>query len=449
VKFWHRNGRRHGQPSPPAKASVKRAVLQFALSGTAAVALLGVVAVQVLLSSARDAGIRNAKDETRLVGDGIVAPSLSDGLLTRQPQAIKALDQIVHRRALRNPVVRVKIWDASGQILYSDAHQLIGLRYPLPAAELQALRTGSEDAEISDLSRPENRFERSQHKLLEVYLGIRAPNGTRLLYEDYLQYNLVAATGNRLWGSLAPPLIAILVALELAQIPLAWSLARRLRRGQNEREALLHRAIDASQVERQRVARDLHDSVVQNLAGVSYTLSAAADRLDGDSEAQASEMIRQAAAQTRRSIRELRTLLVDIYPPTLQRAGLNAALSDLVAPLSARDIDVKFELADDLGIAPERERVLYRAAQEAVRNVATHAEASHVRIYARRENGHALLGIEDDGRGFQHRATGNGQASGHFGLRMLDDLVREAGGTLEVQSAPGAGTRIAIEIPAS
>jgi signal transduction histidine kinase len=344
-------------------------------------------------------------------------------------------------------VVRVKIWNASGRILYSDEHRLIGSSYPLGDDEQRALMTGGVDAEVSDLSRPENRFERSQHKLLEVYLGITGPNGRKLLFEDYLRYSSVAASGQRLWRSFAPALIITLALLELAQIPLAWSMARRLRRGQAEREALLRRSIDASEVERRRIARDLHDGAVQNLAGVSYSLSAAADAIARGDADSAIRTVRSAAGDTRQSIRELRTLLVDIYPPNLSRAGLAAALPDLVASLPAGGLEIQLEVQSDLRLPAHAEPLLYRAAQEAVRNVVAHAEARHVRVAAGRRDGTAFLSVEDDGRGFAPGPDDGGERRRLFGLRILQDLAADANGELAIESEPGAVTYVRIEVP--
>jgi signal transduction histidine kinase len=414
---------------------VTRAVTQFAVTGTAAVAVLGLVGVQILQRTGRSEAIRDAKHETQLAGLGIVAPQLTDGVLAGRPAALAELNVTVRREVLRAPVVRVKIWDASGRILYSDEPRLIGSRYLLRDDELAALRDGGTDAEITDLSRPENRFERPQRKLLEVYQGVRTPGGRRVLFEDYLAYSSVAASGRRLWSAFAPALLLTLVALALAQIPLAWSLARRVRRG-------AYRALEASELERRRVARDLHDGVVQNLAGVSYSLAAAAGRIDGEPAA----IVSEAAEETRECIRELRTLLVDIYPPTLQQSGLPAALADLASTLRARDVAVDLDVESHLDVGPEQERLLYRAAQEALRNVARHADAGHVKVHAGRVNGHATLRVEDDGRGF---APGDDEERRrHFGLRMLADLAADAGGELTIHSEPGAGTRVRMEIPA-
>jgi signal transduction histidine kinase len=224
-------------------------------------------------------------------------------------------------------------------------------------------------------------------------------------------------------------------------------MARRLRRGQAEREALLRRSIDASEVERRRIARDLHDGAVQNLAGVSYSLSAAVEAITRGDTDSAIETVRSAAGDTRHSIRELRTLLVDIYPPNLRRAGLAAALSDLVASLPPNGLRIQLDVQPELRLPDHAEPLLYRVAQEALRNVVAHAEARHVRVAAGRRDGRAFLSVEDDGRGFATVADDGGDRRRHFGLRILHDLASDARGKLSVDSKPGAGTRVRIEVP--
>jgi signal transduction histidine kinase len=443
----HLSSRASGRHGP--RQSVTAAVGQFALTGLAAVALLGFVAVGILRHTGQAEAIRDAKHETQLAGEGIVGPQIHAGLLSGDPAEISELDRVVHDHVLRDPVIRVKIWDAAGKILYSDRHELIGSTYKLGADELAALHRRGIDAGISDLTKPENRLERPQGKMLEVYQGIRGPAGVPLLYEEYLSYSSVAASGNRLWSQFAPALLLTLALLELAQIPLAWSLARRLRRRQEERETLLRRAVEASEIERRRIARDLHDGVVQRLVGLSYTLSAAAPSIrDGQNPSSTAQAVDDAAKETRESIRELRSLLLEIYPPTLQRAGLAAALDDLVAPLRAREIATEIHLDPDLEIGPQTEPVLYRVAQEAVRNIAAHAHAGNARIRVTRENASAVLSVEDDGRGFVGTPGRRAEDKRHFGLRIIQDLADDAGGTLTVESKPGEGTRVRIEVPA-
>ena len=208
--------------------------------------------------------------------------------------------------------MRVKIWNAAGTIVYSNQHDLEGQTFVLPDDEINALRHGLIEADVSDLSKPENQDERQFGKLLEVYLPIESPGGTPLLFEAYYRYQAVSASGTRIWRSIAPVSLGALALLEVLQIPVTWSLARRLRQRQQERESLLHRSLAASEVERRRIATDLHDGVVQDLAGVALTLAGAA-RDRGMPEVPAA-VLEHAATSIRSSITALRTTLVDIYP---------------------------------------------------------------------------------------------------------------------------------------
>ncbi|MEA2126627.1 MAG: two-component system, NarL family, sensor kinase, partial [Solirubrobacteraceae bacterium] len=426
-----------------ASNSIAASVIQFAVTGMVVVLLLGLAAVELLRHTGTSEAIRDAKQVTRLAGDAVVAPNVTAALERGDPKAIAAMDRIVHTGLLSNSVVRVKLWNTRGRIVYSDEHRLIGLTIPLKADELAALRQGGVQAEVSNLSRPENRYERGYKKLLEVYLGVRAPSGQRLLFESYQRFSSISASGARLWQRFLPALIGALLLLELAQIPLAWSLGRRLRRGQREREALLRRAIDASALERRRIAGDLHDGAVQNLAGVSYGLSAVIGELPAGSPARSA--VEMGASETRRTVRELRTLLVDIYPPVLRRSGLAAALSDLLDGFSAGGLEVRLDARPDLELAPEVEELLFRVAQEALRNVRRHADARTVVVSVDVTEHSALLEVSDDGRGFE--PGGAHESNGHFGLRVVGDLVRDAGGELEVISAPGQGTIVRVEMP--
>lgn len=424
---------------------------RFALTGLLAMVLIGIVGFVLIRQSATASAIRQAKELTALAGRGIVEPLLTPRLLAGDRAALARLDRTVHRRILRGtPIARVKLWDAHGRIVYSDAPALIGARFPLGSTELSVLRGDRITADASDLARPENRSERGFKKLVEVYIGVRASDGTRLLYEDYERSSTISASSQRQLQGLLPALGGALAVLYLIQLPLAYSLARRLRRRQHEREALLRRAIDASDLERRRIASDLHDGAVQRLAGVSLALAAAAGR-NGTSEQGHDDGLRtavsEAATETRETIRELRTLLVDIYPPTLQRSGLAAALSDLVAPLRATGIAVTVDVPEDAPLTGDKEALFYRVAQEAVRNSRTHADASEVRIALLLGSNDLRLVIEDNGRGFSRADAGETATEGHFGLQLMRDLVDHAGGELEIESAPGRGTSVAVVLP--
>jgi two-component system NarL family sensor kinase len=444
--------RAHADPRPTGArrvrpvASVSSAVTKFTLSGLAALILVGIGGSLVLRRIGISEAIDEARQLTRVIGKGVVEPHLTDGVVGGNRKALARLDRVVRDRILRDPVARVKIWSPDGRIVYSDEPRLIGSSYP--GDERPALSSGEVQAELSDLSGPENRFERPRAgRLLEVYLPVRTTSGKPLLFEAYMRFSSVAASGQRIWLAFGPALLAALVLLEITQVPLAWSMARRLNEGQKEQEDLLQRAIEASDAERRRIARDLHDGVVQDLAGVSFSLAATADRLEGTGGLESAGALRQAAARSRQIIRQLRTLVVDIYPPNLHTAGLEEALSDLVAPLVGRGIAVRVDVAADPRPSPTVEALVFRTAQESVRNALTHSHARSVDVRIGADDRRVWLVVEDDGQGFGTEELERRQAEGHVGLRLLGNLVADAGGMLEVRSTAGTGTQVRLELP--
>jgi two-component system, NarL family, sensor kinase len=418
--------------------------VQFAVSGLVATVLIGLVTVAASRQIGTDEAIRDAKQLSRLAGEGIVEPALTPGVRSGDPAALRRLDELVRRRVLRDDIVRVKLWDSDGRIVYSDEPRLIGSRYPLDPEEQASLKDPNApvDAEVSDLSRPENRFERNEKKLLEVYLPVHDQSGHALMFEAYQRYSAVAAGSRRTWLAFAPAVLGALLLLQLVNLALATGLARRLRHGQREREALLQRALEASNAERRIIAADLHDGVVQDLVGVSYALAAEADRVDGG---EAGDALRRGAATTRDSVRALRTLLVDIFPPSLHRAGLAAALEDLARTSTARGVETTLDMPDDPELADATEQLIYRCAQEALRNVHKHARAGHAEIAVRTSGDTVVLTVRDDGRGFDPAVLETRPQEGHFGLSMLSDLARDAGGRLEVATTDG--TTVRVELP--
>jgi two-component system NarL family sensor kinase len=421
---------------------------RFALAGLLTVIVVGAIAVALQRNAARDDAINDAQTLARLAGEGILGPNINRALIDGDEQQLEKVDRIVKERILsEDGIVRIKVWDRSGTIVYSDLHTLRGRTFDLPEEEREAFETGKAEAELTNLSRDENRFDRLSGKLLEVYLPIESAEGEPLLFELYQRQSSIGTTAQRTWLSFLPALIGALVLLQLLQLPLAYRMARTLHDNRVEREALLLRALAASDTERRRIASDLHDGVVQDLAGTSYSLAAAADRIDGEAPPDVSHALRDGARQTRRSIRQLRSLLVDIYPPDLHRAGLAAALSDLVAPLESRGVHARVDLPPGLRLERDAEALMFRTAQEALRNVMAHSEAENVDVSVVLENSHAGLAIADDGRGFAPVEAQAARDDGHLGLRVLADMAKDAGGRLDIDSEPGRGTRVWLEVP--
>ncbi len=455
---------RAGTPTPvaervggsPRRTGLLRRVLRnevarFAAGGLLAALLVGAGTFFVVSRDAEDQAIGHAKDITQVEATGIVQPALSDSLLHRDPAAIGALDRIVRQRILNSAVVRVKLWTADGTVIYSDEPRLIGRRFTLDSAELASFHGGAVDAGVSDLTDAENQYERSFGKLLQVYLPVHTPNGTPLLFETYQMYAAISQYQQSVWSSFLPVLIVGFAILFVVQVPLAVGMARRLRASLAERQVLLERVINASEQERRRIARDLHDGVVQRLAAVTFSLSALARRLTsgGGATVPAANVpdVEHAAGETRAAMRDLRTLIVEIAPPNLHAEGIDNALRDLLEPLAAAGVAVSLEAPPDTALSPTTTTLLFRVAQEALRNAGKHAGASHVDVRLRNRGDHVRLEIDDDGRGFSAADLEDRRRDGHVGLSLLRDLVADAGGSLKVNSRPQRGTRIEVEVP--
>jgi len=431
----------------PRNESVLRPVAQFLLIGlTGAV----VVAFGLTLASRKvgeNEAINDARTQTLIVAQGFVEPALNAGFLDGDTASLAAVDRLVRRGILGRDVVRVKIWGSDGTILYSDEQRLIGSKYELGDDEREALASGKVVAEVSDLTKPENRFERQDRKLLEVYLPVQVRGSNqRVLFEAYYPYANVEASGAAVWRKFAPISIGALLVLELVQLPIAWSLGRRLRNRTLERERLLRESLEASDAERRRIAADLHDGVVQDLAGIAFGLGAAA-RQPGVDTATA-EALTDAAVDVRTSVTALRSLLVEIYPPNLFAEGLVPAIEDLATRARARGLAATVDTDGwTTDSTPPEAPLLYRGAQEALRNTVKHADARSVQFVLHSPDSRALLDVIDDGRGFDPEAVTRHGESGHYGLVALRDLVESVGGKVEISSTPGSGTRVRLEVP--
>jgi two-component system, NarL family, sensor kinase len=138
--------------------------------------------------------------------------------------------------------------------------------------------------------------------------------------------------------------------------------------------------------------------------------------------------------------------VMGISPPDLRRAGLAAALADLTAPLVAEGLEAEVRVPDAMDLPPDVEALLFRASREGIRNVVSHAQARHVLVTVSTNDRHVVLEVRDDGVGFSSERL-SAERNGHLGLRLLGELVDDAGGTLDVTSAPNDGTVLRVEVP--
>jgi two-component system, NarL family, sensor kinase len=441
-------------------SSGRVALAQFAFCGMALLLVVATIGVIAMHSVSRDEAKRDARALTEALARGVIQPRMTPAVLAGDREALRRLDQTVHQRILAparagvqpdNSIVRIKIWDTDGFIVYSDERRLVGKRFTLPEDLREALESRKASADVSDLGRPENRYERGRGPLVEVYKPMRVADHRLLLLEAYFPAKEIGQAGGRISSSFLPVLLAVLVALALAQLPLAWFLARRVRADEREREKLTRAGEDALDGERRRIAAELHDGVVQDLAGVAYELQAVADRLpqrNGDGhDGELHDALRRGAGVCRGSMRALRSLLVDLYPSERREQGLDAAVEALARPLRDRGVDVAVDMDLDGALPSATAELVYRAAQEALRNVDRHAAARTASVGLRGDDGTVTLIVEDDGRGMTGDNLREQHAAGHMGLALLADGVAARGGSLSIESEPGTGTRVRLSLP--
>ncbi len=418
---------------------------QFAVSGLAAVAVILLLVFVAFGRTGRHEAIDSAEEVTRIAAHGVVAPALTPQALGGDRAAVARLDRVMRTSLLREPVLRVVVWDESGRIVYSTQPGLAGKRARPDAEMRRALASGQTQSKVGDADRPGNRFADGT-RLLDVYEPITTADGTRLIVQSCRRLDSVAADSRELLNAFAPFVIGAVLLLQLINLPLALRLIRRVRASRRKEQVLLQRAVAASDRERRRLATDLHNGVVQDLAGMSMSLAAVARTANGHGDGATAARLHEVAAESRRTTRVLRHVLVDIYPPNLQRAGLASSLEDLLETIRRRDIALDALLPDELDPPPDVAALVFRVVQEALRNVVNHAAAEHVELRIEQlGDGGLLVHVADDGRGFEPADLP--APDGHVGLALMHDLVEQAGGELAVASAPGAGTVVRARIP--
>lgn len=222
------------------------------------------------------------------------------------------------------------------------------------------------------------------------------------------------------------------------------------RQAEESRRRLLGLLVNAQEEERWRISRELHDRMGQQLAALLMGLKT----LDGESYGRQSALatLRQLQEITDQLSREAHTLAWGLRPPTLDELGLHTALYNHVEEWAERSrVPVDFHSAgfdDGVRLSPAHETAIYRIAQEALTNVLKHSGADRVSFILERRGDHVLVVVEDNGKGFDVEAlTGSSVKERRLGLLGMRERAALLGGTLNVESAPDAGTSVFVRIP--
>ncbi len=197
--------------------------------------------------------------------------------------------------------------------------------------------------------------------------------------------------------------------------------------------------------ERQRLARELHDSVSQVLYCIGVGAHTAREALEmKDDPEQALESIDYVLTLAEAGLAEMRALIFELRPESLEIEGLVAALTKQVAVLRTRyNLTVEADLGEEPHLPLEMKQALFRVAQEALHNIVKHACASMVVLRLTKEADEIVLEVRDNGKGFDTA----GPFPGHLGLRSMHERVTKMGGSLTIESVPGQGTCVRVRMP--
>ena len=426
---------------------VRSSLLRFAVISIGVAVLLTLATLVVADRIAQS----HAVDDAQRLGTGIArrvaAPLVDADVRAGRAGATSQLTTVMTNRMQDGSVQHAKIWDRDGRVIWSDEQELVGRRYELSDEVSSLFGTTGTSVDLSELSREENVLERQEGQLLEVYVGAFDADGEPLVVELYLSTEPMEENARTIVTAFVPVVVGSLLVFLAVVVPLAVSLSRRVEHAQREHARMMRHAVLASDLERRRVAEDLHNGVVQELVGLGYSLPSVARQLEPDGDfALGRRTLSRATDLVQRNVAALRSLMTDLYPPDLRGEGLREAVRQLVTTEAhGAGLEAEVRIEEDLELPLEAGRLAYRVIREGLRNVIKHAEAARVWVELGCYEQQVMVRVVDDGHG-----PGAGPVTspqGHLGLRLLTDTVLDVGGTLAITEGPVGGTSLVAQFP--
>lgn len=402
----------------------------------ASVAVAAVLSVGFVVARAAHSDLLEVR---RLIHEAIVEDLVAMGLLPLGPDQgqMTELDAEVRLRLLGGETVRVKLWGVDGEILYSDATELIGRHFEVEETVAAAF-AGISSTVIDETSEPENATEREfPGPLLEYYMPVMVDGEVVAAFEIYELADSfdasLAEIRTNVWRAVGLGLAALLVAFG----SLVFRHARSLNQRRADAEALASQLITAAEQERRRIVGALHDDVGQPLYRIQYGLEGSILHVEEPSLKAELERLLILVAEIDTSLRsELRIL----HSGLVEGDDLADALARLGSASAAEGkLDVQVRGENVPGVSGVAATVLFQAAQEAVINARKHAQASLITIDLRATSASATVIVEDNGKGWNGR-LGIGLATTRQRLMSLE-------GTMQIERRGTRGTRVAMAVP--
>jgi signal transduction histidine kinase len=462
-----------------------RLVLRFAVSSLVAFILVGSAISYLAVRQVRSRAETVATFHARFVADAVLAPQVI-ALNLSEPiggSALAQLDDVVRSRILTDGRdVRVKIWNREGTVVYSDAHALIGRRFPEESATLRAVMDGETEAGVTDLDEEENVFERAlASKLFATYVPLRDGSGRAVgVAEVYQRYAVIEGDARGLLGTLSAVFVVSLLLLYAVLMPIALTASRTLR-DRNSRlvetagqlEALLAREQDTV-AELRRLDRMKSDFVSAAshelrtpLTGIIGSLRTLQQPDLSSDPSVRSELLVVARNHAERLFRQVRNLLRGAHLEegggviSIEDVELGSVLTMVMGDFPGSSSRVHAELSGMPLIRTDRQRL-----EEILSNLLENAlkfspAGSPVDLSANVVNGRLVMRVHDRGIGiapehaeemFERFHQADQSVTRRFGglglgLHLVREMVAELGGTISVESAIGEGSTFTVSIP--
>ena len=435
------------------EALVRRAYLNFAVLSAGLFGLV-VVAVFVVAEVQSD---RAAGSDARTRGD-VMASAVAAGfeeLDGRGPD--EEFTQSLEPVAAHAGVRAVLVWDRAGTVVWSSRSSLIGQTFAMDPQVADVF----ESVGAPLVTNPGERLESVRLSGLlgdevEVHNAIEDGSGTPLVVESFVDAATLVSSTSETVRFMLPLVGGALALLEGLALLAGAKLARRVQASRRERIRLLTNSLAAVDHERRRLAADLHDGIIQNLAGMRYALRGVIHEIGTDIPEAPRANLRLVSAALEQELTALRGTLGELLAVEHLELPLPQTLNSLLPRLVPPSITWSVEVDPSLDVVDARTaELVQRVTQEGVRNAVRHAHprSVSVRVHAVDDGpgSRVRVEVEDDGKGVDRDlldqtkdepATANGV---HVGVRLLRDLVHDLDGVLDLTSLPGGGSRLTAE----